>query len=127
MAAHVGRRFGRPRRPSPAALPAPPPQVLDLCTDEELEALYSILYGASPFSPVVKSLVREKEPPMLQQRGRASIMHKARAPTASPPPRPPAPPWMQHHVQGRWCSGCRARQRAAGLLHAVEGSRAASS
>lgn len=51
-------------------------EVLDMCSDEELETLYSILYGSSPFSPVVKSLVREEEPAMLELRGRASIMHK---------------------------------------------------
>lgn len=54
-------------------------QVLDLCSDEELEAIYNILHGASPFSPVVKSIVREDEPPLLQLRGRTSIMHKVRA------------------------------------------------
>lgn len=53
-------------------------EVLDLCSDEELEALYNILYAASPFSPVVKSIVREDEPPLLQLRGRTSIMHKVR-------------------------------------------------
>lgn len=51
-------------------------EVLDLCSDEELETLYSILFGASPFSPVIKSIVKEDEPPLLQLRGRTSIMHK---------------------------------------------------
>jgi hypothetical protein len=51
-------------------------EVLDLCSDAELEALYNILHASSPFSPVVKSLVREEEPPLLQLRGRTSIMHK---------------------------------------------------
>lgn len=51
-------------------------EVLDLCSDEELECIYHILHGASPFSPVVKSIVREDEPPLLQLRGRTSIMHK---------------------------------------------------
>eukprot|EP00879_Flechtneria_rotunda_P004778 GHRR01005048.1.p1 GENE.GHRR01005048.1~~GHRR01005048.1.p1 ORF type:complete len:394 (+),score=129.56 GHRR01005048.1:100-1281(+) len=50
--------------------------VLDLCSDEELESLYNILFGASPFSPIVKSIVKEDEPPLLQLRGRSSIMHK---------------------------------------------------
>lgn len=44
-----------------------------------LQAIYNILHGASPFSPVVKSIVREDEPPLLQLRGRTSIMHKVRA------------------------------------------------
>jgi hypothetical protein len=51
-------------------------EVLDLCSDDELECIYNILHGASPFSPVVKSIVREDEPPLLQLRGRTSIMHK---------------------------------------------------
>ncbi|KAI8464180.1 MAG: hypothetical protein J3K34DRAFT_474538 [Monoraphidium minutum] len=51
-------------------------QVLDLCSDEHLEQLYAILYGASPFSPVVKTLVAQDEPAALQARGRASVMHK---------------------------------------------------
>jgi hypothetical protein len=51
-------------------------QVLDLCSDEELEGLYNILHGPSPFSPLVKSLVRVKEPALVQVRGRSSIMHK---------------------------------------------------
>jgi hypothetical protein len=53
-------------------------EVLDLCSDEELECIYDILHSASPFSPVVKSIVREDEPPLLQLRGRSSIMHKVR-------------------------------------------------
>lgn len=51
-------------------------EVLDLCSDEELETIYDVLFGASPFSPVVKSMVKEDEPPLLQLRGRTSIMHK---------------------------------------------------
>ncbi|KAF8063867.1 hypothetical protein HT031_003724 [Scenedesmus sp. PABB004] len=54
-------------------------EVLDLCSDEELEGLYGILFGASPFSPVVKSIVTEDEPALLQLRGRTSIMHKVEA------------------------------------------------
>lgn len=56
-------------------------EVLDLCSDEELECIYNILHSASPFSPVVKSIVREDEPPLLQLRGRTSIMHKVSDPT----------------------------------------------
>lgn len=52
-------------------------QVLDLCSDEDLEQLYAILYGPSPFSPIVKTLVAPDEPVAVQQRGRASVMHKA--------------------------------------------------
>lgn len=52
--------------------------VLDLCSDEELEGIFDVLHGASPFSPVIKSIVREDEPPLLQLRGRTSIMHKVR-------------------------------------------------
>ena len=51
-------------------------EVLDLCSNEELEAVYNILYGSSPLSPVVKSLVKENEPCMVELRGRTSIMHK---------------------------------------------------
>lgn len=51
-------------------------QVLDLCSDEELEGLYNILHGPSPFSPLVKSLVTVKEPALVEVRGRSSIMHK---------------------------------------------------
>jgi hypothetical protein len=53
-------------------------EVLDLCSDEELESIYDVLFGPSPFSPVVKSMVKEDEPPLLQLRGRTSIMHKVR-------------------------------------------------
>jgi hypothetical protein len=53
-------------------------QVLDLCSDDELEGIYNILFGPSPFSPVVKSIVKEDEPALLQLRGRSSIMHKVR-------------------------------------------------
>jgi hypothetical protein len=51
-------------------------QVLDLCSDDDLEQLYGILFGPSPFSPVVKSLVTQDEPLAMEQRGRASAMHK---------------------------------------------------
>eukprot|EP00798_Chlamydomonas_sp_ICE-L_P005100 gene5100-34900_t len=51
-------------------------ELLDLCSDDELESVYTILHSQSPFSPVVKSLVAEKEPPLLELRGRLSVMHK---------------------------------------------------
>lgn len=38
--------------------------------------MYHILYGPSPLSPLVKSLVRESQPPLVEARGRTSIMHK---------------------------------------------------
>ena len=50
--------------------------VLDLCSDEELELLYKTLHSTSLFSPVVKSLVTEREPALLELRGRVSVMHK---------------------------------------------------
>ncbi len=51
--------------------------VLDLCSDDELESLYNILHSSSPFSPVLKSLVvQDKEPALISQRGRRSVMHK---------------------------------------------------
>lgn len=50
--------------------------VLDICSDEELELLYNTLHGPSPFSPVIKSLAAEDEPALIQLRGRSSIMHK---------------------------------------------------
>ncbi|KXZ49641.1 hypothetical protein GPECTOR_20g498 [Gonium pectorale] len=54
--------------------------VLDLCSDDELEALYSILHSTSPFSPVLKSLMVERdEPALLAQRGRRSVMHRCEA------------------------------------------------
>jgi hypothetical protein len=51
-------------------------EVLDLCSDEELEALYGVLHSPSPFSPVVKSLVQQSEPALVALRGRTSLMHK---------------------------------------------------
>jgi len=51
-------------------------EVLDLCSDEELEMVYNILHSNSPFSPVVKSIVTEKEPALVELRGRVSVMHK---------------------------------------------------
>ena len=51
-------------------------EVLDLCSDEELEALYGELHSPSPFSPVVKSLVQQSEPALVALRGRTSLMHK---------------------------------------------------
>ncbi|GIL88906.1 hypothetical protein Vretimale_16868 [Volvox reticuliferus] len=54
--------------------------VLDLCTDDELEALYNILHSTSPFSPVIKSLLVERdEPALVSLRGRRSVMHKVEA------------------------------------------------
>jgi hypothetical protein len=50
--------------------------VLDICSDEELEMLYNTLHGPSPFSPVIKSLAAEDEPLLLDLRGRGSVMHK---------------------------------------------------
>ena len=47
-------------------------QVLDLCSDDELESVYELLYAPSPFSPMVKSLVAESEPALLGLRGRVS-------------------------------------------------------
>ena len=51
-------------------------EVLDMCSDDELETLYNVLHCSSPFSPVLKSLVSEKEPALLQVRGRRSVQHK---------------------------------------------------
>lgn len=45
-------------------------QVLDLCSEDELEAVHVVLHGPSLFSPLVKSLVTESEPPMIHLRGR---------------------------------------------------------
>jgi len=53
------------------------PQVLDLCSDDELESIYELLYAPSPFSPVVKSLVAESEPALLGLRGRVRSRGKA--------------------------------------------------
>ncbi|GLC36370.1 hypothetical protein PLESTB_000769200 [Pleodorina starrii] len=54
--------------------------VLDMCTDDELEALYNILHSTSPFSPIVKSLLVERdEPALVSLRGRRSVMHKVEA------------------------------------------------
>lgn len=89
---HAGRRSRMSSSPTPsqevAALTEPLSrldvdkelwEVLDLCSDEELEAVYNILHGPSPFSPVVKSLVKESEPPLVELRGRTSLMHKVRS------------------------------------------------
>jgi len=54
-------------------------QVLDLCSDDELESIYELLYAPSPFSPMIKSLVSESEPALLGLRGRLSVMHKIEA------------------------------------------------
>jgi hypothetical protein len=53
-------------------MPAQHTQVLDLCSDDELESVYDLLHAPSPFSPVVKSLVAESEPALLGLRGRVS-------------------------------------------------------
>ncbi|EFJ44503.1 hypothetical protein VOLCADRAFT_95192 [Volvox carteri f. nagariensis] len=54
--------------------------VLDMCTDDELEALYNILHSTSPFSPIIKSLLVERdEPALVSLRGRRSVMHKVEA------------------------------------------------
>ena len=48
-------------------------------SDDELEEVYNILHSPSPLSPLLKSLVLERsEPPLLQQRGRSSVMHRVR-------------------------------------------------
>eukprot|EP00208_Stichococcus_sp_RCC1054_P004108 CAMPEP_0206134656 /NCGR_PEP_ID=MMETSP1473-20131121/134_1 /ASSEMBLY_ACC=CAM_ASM_001109 /TAXON_ID=1461547 /ORGANISM="Stichococcus sp, Strain RCC1054" /LENGTH=373 /DNA_ID=CAMNT_0053526275 /DNA_START=271 /DNA_END=1393 /DNA_ORIENTATION=- len=49
-------------------------EVLELCSMEELEEVYDCLFGASPLSPVVKSLVTESEPAAGHLRGRDSLM-----------------------------------------------------
>lgn len=51
-----------------------PTQVLDLCSDDELESVYDLLHAPSPFSPVVKSLVAESEPALLGLRGRVCVV-----------------------------------------------------
>lgn len=51
-------------------------EVLNLCQDEELERIYDELFGQSPFSPVVKSVVAVNEPSALTFHGRKSVMHK---------------------------------------------------
>ncbi|CAL8466741.1 g6277 [Coccomyxa elongata] len=50
--------------------------LLDLANDDELEAVHDILYGLSPLSPLIKSLVADNEPAAIASRGRASIMHR---------------------------------------------------
>lgn len=49
-------------------------EVLDLCSIDELEEVYDCLFGASPLSPVVKSIVTENEPAAGHLRGRSSLM-----------------------------------------------------
>ncbi|CAL5227452.1 g10419 [Coccomyxa viridis] len=51
-------------------------ELLDLAQDDELQAVHDILYGASPLSPLLKSILKENEPAAIARRGRASIMHR---------------------------------------------------
>lgn len=51
-------------------------EVMGFCDDAELEAVHHILYGPSPFSPVVKSIVGDNEPPAVSRRGRAGVMRR---------------------------------------------------
>ncbi len=78
-------------------------ELLDLAQDDELQAVHDILYGsspseslspslfggarwqhikecllpgASPLSPLLKSILKENEPAAISHRGRASIMHR---------------------------------------------------
>ncbi|KAK9810268.1 hypothetical protein WJX72_007661 [[Myrmecia] bisecta] len=51
-------------------------EVLDMADDEELEELHNILYGRSPLSPVIKSLVVDNEPPAVAVRGREATMRR---------------------------------------------------
>jgi hypothetical protein len=44
-----------------------------MCSDEELEALHAVLHAPSPLSPLVKSLVAEREPPEVERRGRVRM------------------------------------------------------
>ncbi|KAK9822234.1 hypothetical protein WJX81_003153 [Elliptochloris bilobata] len=53
--------------------------VLDLCSDDELEEVHGVLFGVSPLSPVVKSLVADNEPAAVALRGRAALMHRLEA------------------------------------------------
>lgn len=49
-------------------------EVLELCSMEELEEVYNCLFGSSPLSPIVKSIVTENEPAAGRLRGRSSLM-----------------------------------------------------
>lgn len=51
-------------------------EVLDLCSDDELVALYNMLHSASPFSPLLKTLVRQEQPAALADRGRPQLMRR---------------------------------------------------
>ena len=53
--------------------------LLDLCSDGELVAVHNVLFGPSPFSPMVKSLAGDSEPAALERRGRSSVMHRIEA------------------------------------------------
>lgn len=53
-------------------------EVLDLATEAELVALHNILYGRSPLSPILKSLMADNEP-AVPLRGRAALMHRIEA------------------------------------------------
>lgn len=50
--------------------------VLDLASDEELEGVHDVLFGASLLSPLLKSILTTKEPAALKHRGRAAVMHR---------------------------------------------------
>lgn len=51
-------------------------EVLDLCSDQELEEVHNILTNPHPFGPLVKSLVLDREPPAVAYTGRVSLMHR---------------------------------------------------
>ncbi|KAL0017824.1 hypothetical protein WJX77_005235 [Trebouxia sp. C0004] len=50
--------------------------MLDLASDEELEGVHDILFGTSLLSPLIKSLLTQREPAALKFRGRAAVMHR---------------------------------------------------
>ena len=98
------KQLAAPSRQQPALFPGPQDVdqelwgVLDMASDEELEALHRILYGAalltpynslsldghsinrqtgrSPLSPLIKSIVGESDPPAINLRGRQSVMQR---------------------------------------------------
>eukprot|EP00884_Botryococcus_braunii_P020484 jgi/Botrbrau1/7119/Bobra.0165s0135.2 len=51
-------------------------EILDMASDEDLEAVHDALYGRSLFSPLLKTLVSDKQPAAIMYRGRTALMHR---------------------------------------------------
>jgi len=50
-------------------------EVLELCDQDELELIHETLFSPRLFSPIVKTLVAEREPANVLHQGRTTVMH----------------------------------------------------